>query len=487
MMGPALLQLSLEGGGRFQLPLVGAPELVCSEIVRRIPGRRLVCSGEWDGQPVYAKVFIGDGAARYSGRDARGARALAAHGIATPPLLHDGDIAGQPGRVLVYAAIPDSRNAEQVWAVSDAAQRKQLATALVHAVARHHAAGLIQTDLYLRNFLCQGDSIHTLDGDGIRIFSSPIPWRRAMPNLALLLSKFDVEVDVQIPELLATYVAQRNWPVTEDMLPALKQQVHATRIVVARQYAQKKALRNCTDVRVEQKFDRFLAVNRSRQSEALNQVLSDPDAWLDNPACRRLKNGNTCTVGLVEADDRKIVIKRYNIKNLRHGLGRLLRCTRAGMSWSNAHLLRMLDIATATPLALIERRWGPLRREGYFLAEYVEGPDIAEVFADTGLGEEYKREVALRAGCLLHRMYLLGLEHGDFKATNLKIVDGKPLLLDLDAMRLHRRTSWFERRHVRDLRRFLQNWQHDPATLQMMKNAIEASYGGAPILKMVGI
>jgi tRNA A-37 threonylcarbamoyl transferase component Bud32 len=486
-MTPDLMALSRSGGSDFQVMLAGAPELACAEIVRSIPERRLVCRGQWGGQQVYAKLFLGDQAARYAKRDARGARALAAHGIATPALLHEGAIAGQTGQVLIYAAVPGSHDLEHAWAAADTSQRTKLAAALVVTVAAHHAAGLIQTDLYLRNFLCAGDVIHTLDGDGIRAHSAPIPWRQALPNLALLLSKFDVEEDHHIPELLQIYAARRGWRTSEDMLSALHERTMATRIAVARQYAQKKVLRNCTDVRVEQKFDRFLAVSRSRQSEALNQLLNDPEGWLNKPACRRLKNGNTCTVGLVETDDRKIVIKRYNIKNLRHGLGRLLRRTRAGVSWSNAHLLRMLDIATATPLALIERRWGPFRREGYFLAEYVEGPDIAEVFADAGLGEGCKREVALQAGRLLHRMYLLGLEHGDFKATNLKIVDGKPLLLDLDSMRLHRRTSWFERRHTRDLRRFLQNWQHEPATLQMMKNAIEAAYGGAPILKMAGI
>jgi tRNA A-37 threonylcarbamoyl transferase component Bud32 len=165
----------------------------------------------------------------------------------------------------------------------------------------------------------------------------------------------------------------------------------------------------------------------------------------------------------------------------------MLRQTRASVSWSNAHLLQMLGIPTATPLALIERRWGLLRREGYFFAEYVDGPDIGEIFADADLEQEYKREVAAQAARLLHRLYLLGVEHGDFKSTNLKIVDGKPLLLDLDAMRLHRCRKWFEQRHARDLRRFLKNWQHEPATLQLMKNAIETAYGCAPVLKMAGI
>lgn len=486
-MTPDLMALSRAGGSDFRVTLAGAPEIVCAEIVRRIPERRLVCRGEWDGQQVYAKLFLGDQAARYAARDARGARALAAHGIATPALLHAGAIAGQAGQVLIYAAVPDGLDAEQAWAAAETSQRRQLAASLVEAVAAHHAAGLIQTDLYLRNFLCAGDVVHTLDGDGIRVHSAPIPWRQALPNLALLLSKFDVEDDRHIPELLQIYAGRRDWRTSEDMLSALQERTMATRIAVARQYAQKKVLRDCTDVLVEQGFYRFLAVNRAQRSAELDRIVENPDAWLDTPDCIRLKNGNTCTVGQVRAGDRKIVVKRYNIKNLRHGMGRLLRRTRASASWSNAYLLGMLGIATASPLALIERRLGPLRREAYFLAEFVDGPDIAAVFADAGIGMDQKQEVAARTAQLLYRLYLLGIEHGDLKAANLKIVDGKPLLLDLDAMRLHRRTAWFERRHARDLRRFLKNWQQDQATLLMLKNAIEAAYGAAPILKIAGI
>lgn len=482
-----LMALSREGGSDFRVTLAGAPELACAEIVRRIPERRLVCRGEWDGQQVYAKLFLDDQASRYAGRDARGARALAAHGIASPVLLHEGAIAGQAGQVLIYAAVPGGHDAEQAWAAAESPQRRQLAAALVETVAAHHAAGLVQTDLYLRNFLCAGDVIHTLDGDGIRVHSAPIPWRQALPNLALLLSKFEVDDDYHIPELLQIYAARRGWRTSEDMLSALQERTMATRIAVARQYAQKKVLRDCTDVSVTQNFYRFLAANRSQLDTDLDRIAENPDAWLDAPECIRLKNGNTCTVGQIQAGDRKIVIKRYNIKNLRHGIGRLLRQTRASMSWSNAHLLRMLGFATAMPLVLIERRLGPLRREAYFLAEFVEGPDIAAVFADADIGMDRKQEVAAQTARLLYRLYLLGIEHGDFKAANLKIVDGKPLLLDLDAMRLHRRTAWFERRHARDLRRFLKNWQQDQATLLMMKNAIGEAYGAAPVLKMAGI
>lgn len=484
---PDLDHLSREGEGSFALPLQDSSQFVSEEVVRRIPGRRLVCRGLWHGQAVFAKIFIGVQAQRYAARDARGVRALMAARIATPPLLYEGDIAGGAGRVLICAAISPGRDAEQAWLIADSAQRGELATALVRTVARQHDAGLLQTDLYLRNFLCADDIIYTLDGDGIRIRRGPLGRRRALFNLALLLSKFDVLDDTRLPELWRAYVEVRGWENDAGLLPKLQSQVRSIRRQLARQYAERKVLRNCSDVRVQQDFEWFLALERARQSPDLAPVIADPDAWLDAATCHRLKNGNTCTVGLVQTETRKVVIKRYNVKNFWHGLNRLLRRTRASVSWSNAHLLQILGIATPLPLALIERRWGWLRRQSYFLAEYVAGPDISEALAKPSLTTEGRSEMASQMAVLLRRFCLLGIEHGDMKASNFMWVGGRVFVIDLDAMQQHGCAWRAQRRHARDLRRFLKNWQHAPDTLQLMKSALVAAYGSDPVLALAGL
>lgn len=484
---PDLPRISREGGSSFDVPLEGAPSLHCLEVVRRIAGRRLVCRGVWQGQAVFAKLFIGNRAQRYAERDARGAQALIAHQLLAPGLLHEGSIADRAGIALIYAFVAESQDAEGVWQDADPPQRRLLADALVRTVARHHAAGLVQTDLYPRNFLCTDAGIYTLDGDGIRIYRHPVPLRPSMANLALLLSKFDVLDDVRIPEWLRIYTEERGWPQSAIHSDVLHSQTQALRRALAQRNVYRKVLRDCSEIRVEKRFNRFLAVVRNQQANDLLQVIDAPDAYLDAPACQRLKNGNTCTVGLVQAGERKIVIKRYNIRNFWHGLNRALRTTRASISWSNAHLLRAFEIATPAPLALIERRWGPFRRQGYFLTDYVAGPDITELFADSGLPDARKQEIAADVATLLRKLYLLKIEHGDMKATNLKLADGKPLLLDLDAMKQHGCDRWFRRRHARDLRRFLKNWHNAPEILRMLKSALMAAYGDDPVLKMAGI
>jgi len=354
--------------GPFSLPLSDGTSVVCERVVRRVPGARLVCSGRWQGRAIYAKIFIGPRAERHAARDRRGVRWLQERGIDTPALLYEAQLPDGAGWVLLFEAIEDSCNAEEYLAslAGDAQARLRLMETLVRVVARHHQAGVRQTDLYLKNFLIQGERVYTLDGDGIRAGRGPLGPRRSLRNLALLLSKFDVEEDVHLPQLLQVYAEVRGWQTDARMLRRLEEAVWRHRYQVAQEYAMRKVLRTCTDVRVEQRWDRFLAVARAHDGPELRALLDRPDDWLERPACRRLKTGNTCTIGVVTAGARRIVIKRYNVKGFWHGLKIALRRSRAVRSWCNAHLLRMYGIATARPLAVLERRFGPLRRQAYF-------------------------------------------------------------------------------------------------------------------------
>jgi tRNA A-37 threonylcarbamoyl transferase component Bud32 len=214
-------------------------------------------------------------------------------------------------------------------------------------------------------------------------------------------------------------------------------------------------------------------------------VLENPEHLMTEPANVRLKSGNTCTVSLTEVSGQKVVVKRYNIKNFWHGLNRAWRPSRAAKAWSNAFRLNIDGIATAAPVALLERRWGMLRREAYFLAEYVDAPDIAEWMA--AAPAEQRLPVAMATARLLHKMQRLQLAHGDLKATNIKIVEGKPVLIDLDSLREHRCAWLFGKRHARDLRRLLKNWQHDAAMQQTIAQALVAVYGNDPVLERADI
>lgn len=372
-----LQQLAAFGFHTSTMLLADGSQLEIRDVVRTVPAKRLVCRCVRHSQNVYAKIFVGKNAARHVDRDAHGVTWLSQAGIATPSLLCASEVVDSPVKVLIFAEISDAANAEQQLPTLDALQRLEVAGLLVQAVATHHLHNLIQTDLYFKNFLIKENMVYTLDGDGIRQLSGFCQKRRKLANLATLLSKFDALDDGWIKDLYARYCSHAgmlNKASDEAMLSCLTQKIRQSQ---AGAYADKKVFRNCTDVKVSQTLDSFKAIASGFSAENIDARFLD--TFLLKPE-RNIKNGNTCTVGIAELANKKVVVKRYNIKNFWHGLNRAFRASRAALSWANAHRLLISNIATAQPLALVEARWGTLRRRAYYLSAYVDAPDAAQFF-----------------------------------------------------------------------------------------------------------
>lgn len=467
------------------LPLENGTTLILSQVVREVPGRRLVCRGSWSGRPVYAKLFIGSKASRDAARDVSGVQIMEASGIATPELLCNG-IFAPSGHALIFAEVEGESAETFLHSLNTSpTARLELAQKLVETVASHHRAGLIQHDMYLKNFLVSADRILTLDGDGIRHHAAPLGRRDGLDNLALLLSKFDAADDDWVPQLLQRYAAALDMELRPTETLAFPAHVMAHRMRVARGYAERKVFRNCTDVVTKRDWGKFQATARQHDSPGLRQLLASLAEG--SPECNgdMLKKGNTCTVFTLPLDGRKVVVKRYNIKSFWHGLSRAWRPSRAAQSWANCYRMRILGIATAEPLALLERRWGWLRRQAYFVTEFVDAPHAAKFFADDKVASERKLRAARNIARLLHKLWRLGLVHGDMKASNILIGDDDmPVLLDLDAMYEARCPRLSRCGHGRDLRRWIQNWRDTPEIAAMMRQALQDVYGDAPSCKI---
>jgi len=459
-----------------RLGLDDGSDLTDLALVRVVPGKRYVYRARWQGQDVYAKVFTGKNNNYYAGRDLAGVQQLIQAGIETPPLLFQGEIQEAQAQVLVFLTIGQARNAEEVWFGCDTQARFELARKLVLTLARHHQAGLVQTDLYFKNFLVQGDVVYTLDGDGIRRLPLVFGQRQRLRNLATLFSKMDVLDDQWIPELYACYCRQLNVACKLPDEAAVRSLTQKIRSRMAGAYADKKVFRTCTDVKVTRRFRYFFAVARDFGLIPASLGLLDA-ALADKKA--NLKNGNTCTIAKAVIADRQVVVKRYNIKNFWHGLNRALRPSRAAMSWANAHRLVIVNVATPKPLALMEERLGFLRRRAYYVSEYLDAPDALQFFTQP-LSLDDKQTVARNIATLFCRLYLLKFSHGDCKATNIKIVNLSPVLIDLDGMQAHRLPHifdcLFERRHIKDLKRLMKNWEHDAETAALLRQALRFEY-----------
>lgn len=472
----------------MNLQLTNGDALVLLQRVREVPLKRWVCEAEWRGQRVFVKLFFGQGAKRYAERDRHGVTALMHAKILTPSLLFSES--QHALEILVFEAIPNSQTIESVWSRLQDEQRFQLAQSLVAVLAQHHQAGILQTDLYLKNFLLADERIYTIDGDGIRTFSS-LSASHAEHNLARLLSKMDVlDVQAWLPQLLAAYRASNtshsNQSSPVQPRPNQQQTLWARSLVfrtqAANAYANKKVFRSCTDVEVIHHLHLFQAVARSLGSEAYPK---DVDALMGQGEL--LKGGNTCTVVQASMAGQPVVIKRYNIKSLWHGLGRSWRKTRAAVTWSNAHRLRLLGIPTPMPLALVEPRFFGLRGKAYFVSAYLEAPDVKQYFLSTP-SQHQASQAMLAIARLFLRLYLLKISHGDCKYSNIKLLDGQPWLIDLDSMRQHRSQILAQKSHIRDLRRFMRNWKDDASLYNAFVVAFHQVYAEhVPLLDAANI
>ncbi|WP_448511035.1 lipopolysaccharide kinase InaA family protein [Immundisolibacter sp.] len=452
---------------RPDLPLrIAVPELgflLCDRALRILPARRWTLAGTLEPaqRPVVAKLFLaGRQARRHFERERRGLEGLHRRGMAAPDVLYAGTLDELGGWLILTAWLPG--------ASADTLGEAAL-PAVLRAVASHHAAGIEQRDAHLANFLVRSGIAWTLDGAGIRISGHPLPARRALRNLAAWLAQFPPAVDARLNEWCAVYGAIAGAIPRQELqclLDRARRQREARHI--------DKALRSCTAFDARRTLRRLQVLDRRDDAPDLRAWLLAPDAPFENLQADWLKRGNSASVVRADLDGRLRVIKRYNLKNLAHRLRRLWRPSRAWHSWRNAQRLALWGLPTPRPVALLEHRFGWLRGRAWYVCEWVAGESLAQVLP---AADPPRRDLLLDRLCgLLADLARLRLTHGDLKATNLLVdQDNQLMLLDLDALRRHRRRVTFERALARDLARLRANWADDAELLAALDAALTAA------------
>lgn len=459
------------------LSLANGDAVECGQTLRSLPAKRHVCAGRFDGRPVIVKVFLDRRRARvHFRRELDGLHAFHNVGIAAPEVLYAGDdAAGRP--VIVLAHIGNAVALSTLWENSGPEPRAKLMRRMIDLLARHHAAGICQTDLHLDNFLVADGLVYSLDGDGVLAQGRALDERRSLQNLALYFSQLDPGQDAQSLAMSAHYAHRRVWP------EALVRERVAPMIEAARAYRwrkfQSKIYRDCTAVEHLRTRDRDCYLVRDHHP-GLRGLLDGLDASCPHDPAVRLKDGNTATVWSVSSGDHELVVKRYNIKGRWHGLMRTLKESRASISWRNAHMLEMFGVATPDPVAFCIRREALLRPVAYFLAERIDGISLVDWVAQHQHEPAQLARVARQAGELLAQLERLQISHGDMKAANFILSEERLFVIDLDAMRRHRFPLMFKRAWRRDMKRFYANWREQPRVLGAMQREIEAVLKRSP-------
>lgn len=445
---PVPLVVELEAGSKLQI----------NAWLRILPGKRLVGHGEWQGQPVLVKLFIASAARRHWQREHSGVEALLTQGVPTPELLASGALPGG-GFYLVTRYLDGAETLQQQWqALPDSSPNNPAARRIVQQVlaclGRLHVQGLTQSDLHLGNFLHWQGQLYVIDGDAIEqhMPGEPITAAEAAHNLGLFFAQLLPAWDEQVELLLIDYLAVNSERALNPEL--IQKSIGNGRAWRLKDYLGK-AVRDCTLFSVRRNWWRFQSVQR-KDSKALSSLLADIDGpFRDQPPA--LKDGGSSTVTRATVEGRELVIKRYNIKGLSHWLRRFWRPSRAWHSWLAGHHLRFLGIATPEPLAMVESRFGPLRRRAWLVNEYIPGQDLYSLFGHAGDQlPTQEQQAALRQ--LIHQLASARISHGDFKATNLLWHEGRVYLIDLDSVQVHASKSSWQQAWQVDRARLLKNW-----------------------------
>jgi len=436
--------------------------LLCTALLRVIPGRRKVYDAMWNGKSVIAKVFSHKiSARRHLKREWQGLNLLVSRGLSAPEPLFYGHTEDGQWTVVVQKIAESSTVLDVFQETHEPAKKLDLLVLVCKELAKQHNKGVLQKDLHLGNFLLGGDKIVALDAGQMRFSQRELGRKSSISQLATLASYLPDSNTESLTSLCKEYFKARGWHFGKpDQISFQKQ------LAVHRRRTLRKGLKKClrTSKRhLRIKTSRYVAeLDRGfcRGAEPLN-FIKQIDSLMDDGQI--LKNGDTCYVSRIKWNDKNVVVKRYNHKGFIHSLRHTIKKSRARKGWLHTHHLKALNIAAPRPLAYIEHRRELLIWKSYLVTEYVEGQKLYDFLRDDNVTEQQQLNEIQRVAKLLDKLWKYHITHGDLKHSNVLITENGPVLTDLDGMIVHRWELLYRNKRAKDVERFLKKTSISPA------------------------
>ena len=428
---------------KLTYPKKRTERLLCTALLRVIPGKRKVYDAMWDDRSVIAKVFSHQiSARRHLKREWRGLNLLSSRGLSAPKPLFYGQTEDRRWAVIVEK-IADSLTVFDVFQKThEPAKKLDLLVLVCRELAKQHSKGVLQKDLHLGNFLLGCDKVFALDTGQMQFSRRELDRKNSIPQLAMLASCLPDTNTESISTLCKEYFKARGWHFRNSDEILFQEQ-----LTVHRRRSLRKGLKKClrTSKRyLRIKTGRYLAVfdralcQQAEQFDFIEQI----DTLMDKG--RILKDGDTCYISRLTWNSKDVVVKRYNHKGFIHSLRHTIKRSRARRAWLHGHRLGTLKIATPKPLAYVEQRRGLLMWQSYLVTEYVKGQKLRTFLRDHKISEEEHSTAMQQIKNLLDKMGKYRITHGDLKHTNILVTENGPVLTDLDGMKVHR-WNWLSR------------------------------------------
>jgi tRNA A-37 threonylcarbamoyl transferase component Bud32 len=478
------------------LPSFATPDATWTQIKRN--ASRTVYYGHVGGETIYLKQFhsrspirdrlgrMGFGGAK---REFTFSQFLAGHGITVPTVLAASwSACGQwiATRAVAPAQPLDEWHAEKALEAAAIPDVRRATLKLADLVGKMHAAGVVHGDLHCGNVLVRTDSddLEMVLTDLHRASKcSHLSRRQKAMNLAQLFhDRYHLTGRTDRLRFLKRYLASsgateslRGWQLLVESFS--HRHTHSQhrqrdrRILGTNKYFQRysgpSGWRGHLVMSSKRQMPGSRAATMNFSIEQWNALFGDdPMHLLEGPDATIVKDSRSSLVArrTIKMGDRSVdvFIKYARRKHWWKAFVDCFRPSRALRAFRLGHALLTRRIATALPLAAIERRVGPVFKENLLITEAMDSPRLdgflmtwlAETPVRNDLDANQQRQlgtmVLYQMGRLLQQLHDNGFAHRDLKASNLFVhwdQSHRPqlVLIDLDGLRQVRRITTRQR------------------------------------------
>ncbi len=450
---------------KFNLTLDNGSEILIDKLIRVLPGRRLVLSGQMNSavsnQKVIIKLFINSQkcTADYNNLLVN-YNLLLKSGFATPLVIFSNCFANNISYIIYEFIQKDNYDGMEDYEYK----------LIIEAIANLHSKNIYQSDLHLDNFIISKNKVFYLDlqslehGFGVTKFDRVLGDQTALDNFALFLAQLDITNHHKWTDFILYYLHCRNIRVNTQELVRYLLSLTESKLNIRVNNFVKKCQRNSSLTKViESNFTSFYGGLCLQEEFAdgfeslLNEFMLDPAKFLAKYTSKILKHSNKAQVLLISYQGREFILKHYVAKNLLMTIIANIKYffinPRSLKSWLNSNLLLHIGIKTAKPIALVHRSKHSLIYESYFFMEYLHDFKRLNDLLDSSLSTT-KVKYLDKVYELLAYFKLLKITHRDFKTVNIGFINDKITVLDLDSMQKYKSNLLFSNVVNKDLNRF---------------------------------
>lgn len=427
-----LRELPWGGIVTLSLPLNGGA-LTVEKVLRHLPGRRVAVKAKWQGEMVFAKIFLTPDASVVEA-ELNCIQALNASEVATPSLV--GHQVFAQGAVIIcdWCEGISGEDALRMDAENNLAP-------LMAAVFSLYEAGLYQRDLHLNNFIFYQHKFLVIDAGDIQPLPSTAAerQRRMIDNLALFCAQGSLDISTRLEQQVRSQLSERGMSLVG----------FGERIAQKRQ----KRLRNA--IKKWRRESSAIGMRHDSGEQWLWQrALSEEDhaaltALLREPARAPLiKRGSRISV----YGNDQWIIKHYRESGFVAKLKRLFFRGRADISWVIGWTWRLLGVPTPQPLMLRRCANG----EAMIACQRIAAEPLSQLMEQ---GSARASRAGVEVAGWLAQLHSVGFWHGDTKAQNILCDEKGSWFIDLDAAGWSAREGRVRRRAEKDMTRFKRNDQ----------------------------